>query len=292
VVEPEEVTRSRIQIVNVHRVAGDIEAELVRFAVDVAALEAFTCESHGETSVVVVPAIVAALRHGRATELTAPDDDGVVEETAFFEIAHESSARFLGDAAVVLESFGQFAVLIPTVVEELDETGAAFEQASGEETVAGIARFAMIFYPMQVEHGLRFIGKVHEFGCAGLEAEGLFVTLNARGDCWISAFCEGDFVEFAQGVEQCPLRGGVETHRVREVGNGIAFVAKADASERVRQKAAAVVACAAADVWRASQDHVHWQVLTLATETVERPGTEAWPAELGCSGVQHFCAGA
>ena len=69
----------------------------------------------------------AALRHRRATELAAPDDEGVVEEAAFFEIADEGGARFLGDVAVVPESLCQFVVLVPAVVEELDETDAALE---------------------------------------------------------------------------------------------------------------------------------------------------------------------
>ena len=55
-----------------HGAAGDIEAELVRLAADVAAFKASAREQHRETPVLVVVAVVAALRHGRATELAFP----------------------------------------------------------------------------------------------------------------------------------------------------------------------------------------------------------------------------
>ena len=41
-VEAEEVKEGRVQIVNVHGVVGDVEAEVVGFAMDVAAFEAST----------------------------------------------------------------------------------------------------------------------------------------------------------------------------------------------------------------------------------------------------------
>ena len=56
-------------------------------------------------------------------------------------------------------------------MEGLNETGAAFEQAAGKETVAGVTRFAMILDPTQVEYGLQFVGKVREFGRANLQAD-------------------------------------------------------------------------------------------------------------------------
>ena len=176
-----------------HRVAGDVEAELVRLAVDVAGLEASAREPHGETPVVVVATVgFAALRHRRATELAAPDDEGVVEEAALFEIAHQGGARFLGVVTVLLESLGQLVVLIPAAMKELDDTDAALEKSA---RVAGVAWLAMILDPVHFEHGLGFVGKVHEFGRAGLHAKRRFVALDTCGDIRITAVGEGDLVE-------------------------------------------------------------------------------------------------
>src|SRR5947209_3927739 len=70
---------------------------------------------------VMVAAVGAALDHRRPAELAAPDDEGVVEEPALFEILHQSRGRLVGVRAVLLEVGDEVAVLVPRLVENLDE---------------------------------------------------------------------------------------------------------------------------------------------------------------------------
>jgi hypothetical protein len=72
-----------------------------------------------------------------AAEFAAPDDQGVLEQPALFEVPDQRGGGLVGLTALGCDAFGEVAVLIPALVVELDELDAAFGEAAGQEAVAG-----------------------------------------------------------------------------------------------------------------------------------------------------------
>src|SRR5690242_9254721 len=85
-VEPQQMEHRRLQVVYVHRVFGDVVAEIVRRPVDHARLNAGAGEPNRETARMMVAAVIrrgeGSLRVNRAPELTTPHDERVIEQAA------------------------------------------------------------------------------------------------------------------------------------------------------------------------------------------------------------------
>ena len=96
VIQAHLVQDGRLQIVNVNRALGDLVADLVGLAVDVAALDAAAGEPHRVGVDVMIAADVASrLPHRRAAELAAPDHQRVVEQAAPLQVLDEGGARLI-----------------------------------------------------------------------------------------------------------------------------------------------------------------------------------------------------
>ena len=93
-----------VQVVDVDRVGGDVEAEFVGLAVHVTGLHSAAGQPQAEAAVVVVAAVVAALHHRRPAEFAAPDDDRVLQQAALLEIGHERGAGLIGVEGVLLDA--------------------------------------------------------------------------------------------------------------------------------------------------------------------------------------------
>ena len=89
----------------------------------------------------MITAVAAALDHGRAAKLAAPDHKRILEQPALFQILYESRAGLVGILAVALNVLYQMIVLIPGLVIELDEADAAFHQEPRQQTIVGERRF-------------------------------------------------------------------------------------------------------------------------------------------------------
>ena len=71
--------------------------------------------------------------------------------------------------------------MVPVAMVQLDEAGAAFREAAGEDAVGGEAGRAL-FRSVLLEGGVGFLGEVHQLRDAGLHAEGEFVVRDLGGD--------------------------------------------------------------------------------------------------------------
>ena len=104
VIEAELMQDGSVQIVDVNRVFRGLEAEFVRRAMSVTTAHAATGQPHGETVVVVIPPVdLACIRSllgefngGCASEFTSPDDEGLIEKAALFEIFQGRRVPFGG----------------------------------------------------------------------------------------------------------------------------------------------------------------------------------------------------
>ena len=277
VVEAELVEEGGVDVVNVDGVFDGAEAEFVGLTVDGAAFEAAAGEPHGEgVDVVVAAGGFADFAHGGAAEFAAPDDDGVIEEAALFEVFDEGGGGLVDVEAfggeVFLEVFGGAAVVVPVGVVELDEADTAFDESAGEEAVAGEAGFFGVFDAVEVEGGLGFVTGVHQFGGTGLHAVGHFIGVDAGGDFVVAGFDEVFQVQFANGVDDLALLGGGDLGGGGEVDDGVALVAEGDALVGGGQDAAAPEDGAAARAAGAAlEDDKAGEVFALAAEAVGDP---------------------
>src|SRR6266478_5080334 len=107
------------------RIAGDVIAIVVGFAVADAGLDAAARQPEGKATWVVIAAVIVggqfALAVNSPAELAAPDDQGVVEQAALFQVLDEGCGRLVRVAALAGNLLRQIGVLVPAAVEELDE---------------------------------------------------------------------------------------------------------------------------------------------------------------------------
>src|SRR2546421_9319298 len=98
-----------LEIVNVDFVPHDRKAKLVGFAISDAMFYSAAREKDGEAIRIMVAAKNlagrgAAFAEGRAAKFTAPDNQGIVEQTALAEVANQGRDRLVGLRALFLEA--------------------------------------------------------------------------------------------------------------------------------------------------------------------------------------------
>src|SRR5207244_10009203 len=115
----------RVQVMNVHRVAGNVVAEIVRLAVSQSGLDPAAGEPDREAARMMVAAIILGRERTLAinspAKLAAPDDESVIEQTPLFEIPDERGARLVGVTALADDLRRQLSMLVPAAMKKLDE---------------------------------------------------------------------------------------------------------------------------------------------------------------------------
>src|SRR5262249_50036786 len=151
----------RVEVVQVDLFLDGVPAEIVGGAVGEAALCAAAGEPHGEAEGVVLAAVLS-LGGGGAAEFAAPDDQGVVEEGAVFEVGQECGDGLIGGGAVGGELGAKAVVLVPELatgalgglgVVELDHANAALDEAAGEEALAAEVLGGGLVYAVELLGG-------------------------------------------------------------------------------------------------------------------------------------------
>ena len=112
-------------------------AELVGRAVRDPAPDPAAREEQREALDVVVAAV--ALRHRRAAELAAPDDERLVEQAALLQVQDQCRRRLVHLARLHGDVALDPAVVVPVAVVELHETHAALDEAPRQQAVGGEA---------------------------------------------------------------------------------------------------------------------------------------------------------
>ena len=130
VIEAHEVQDRGVQVVDVHAVLDRLHPQFVRRAVNHAAFNAPAGQPHRETQAMVVAAL-GSFGVRCPAEFTAPDDQGVVEQAAGFQIRQESGDRLialLGVFPVPRDVFVVVPGLIVPVID-LNDTDPALHQS-------------------------------------------------------------------------------------------------------------------------------------------------------------------
>src|SRR5207249_2242097 len=75
--------------------------------------------------------------HGCAAELAAPDDQGLVQHAALFEVLDEGGGSLVDFTGAAADAVANAAVMVPIAVVKLDKTNPSFHQAAGHQAVGG-----------------------------------------------------------------------------------------------------------------------------------------------------------
>ena len=131
VVDAEAVQDRRVHVVDVDRIFDDVVTEVVGLTVHDAWLDPATGHPDREVSRVMVAAVVVAsqfpLTVNGSPEFASPDDERVIEESGPFEILNQRPRGLVDVFDLIHEIRGDVAVLIPSAMEELDESDVAFD---------------------------------------------------------------------------------------------------------------------------------------------------------------------
>src|SRR5688572_5544129 len=131
-IDAELVEESGVKVVHADGFIGDVVSEIVGRSIHGAAFEAAAGNPHREAARMVVAPIVVrreiTLAIDGPAEFAAPDDEGVVEQPALFEIFDQACRSLIGFLAPRTQLPGQSAVRVPTAMEKLHETHTALTQ--------------------------------------------------------------------------------------------------------------------------------------------------------------------
>ena len=102
VVDPELVKNGGVEIVDVNFILGGVIAEVIGGTVGKAGLHSSTGHPHCEAVRVMItaPGFPHHLSDRGATKFAAPDDKGIVKQSALFEIFDERGNRLVGGSAL------------------------------------------------------------------------------------------------------------------------------------------------------------------------------------------------
>ena len=225
--------------------------------------------------------IDVALDEGGATELSAPDDEGVVEQAALFQIHDERGARLVGISALGVEFGGQRVVLIPSGVHKLHAAGAAFDEATGHETVVREASGLFNSGAVAFEDRGGFVGEIRQLRHTALHAEGHFILGDACGDFRIVEILELLFVDAGYVIKHAAFHVARDAFGIGKVEDGVAAGAKFHALVSGWKEAGSPVEfikdlSAGGSLADGGEDDKRGEVFCFTSQSVAQPRAEGW----------------
>ncbi|MFM1944028.1 MAG: hypothetical protein RI897_3010 [Verrucomicrobiota bacterium] len=251
----------------------------------------------------------AFLEGGHASELGAPDYQRVFEEAALFQVTQEGGGGLVHDGAVLAVLFLEHLVSVPVAdafaaglvgaIEELDEADAVFDEATGENTVSGIAGLEVF------EWGAGFVGTVHfedmpgfggevaDFGDGELHAGGEFVAGDACSEFSIPrVVLQVVLVQLVEEVAGGFVGGGVDGCRAVEVTDGLGGAELGALEGGGEEAGSPVIDAGLRGAAGVGDGDVGGERFVVAAKGIGRPGADTGEAIEGEPGVHEILTGA
>lgn len=242
-VDSEDVQQGGLEIVNVHRVLCHVVAEVVGGTVTRSWLDPGPGHPESKTARMMIPAIVGlgelSLGVICSSKLTAPDDQSIFEQATVLKIVDQCCRGLIGFFGLSFYGGGETAVLVPSLVVELNELNAAFRQSPSLEAVRGKGARCFGVVSVEFKDVLGFIRKVRYFRDTGLHTEGHFVLGDSSQDFRVFRPIELQLLESFEVVKLAASIRLRDTLGILEVENGTGSSAELDALMLRRQKSIA-----------------------------------------------------
>ena len=148
VVETEQIEDGGVDVAEGDGFALGADAELVGRSGGGTGLDIAPGHPHGEAVLIVVATGLVGLEvvdEGRASHFGCPDDEGLLEQAAGFEVFEEAADGLVDFGGVLRDALFDVAVIVPTVASDFDavnEEGIAharLEETAGEQALAAEA---------------------------------------------------------------------------------------------------------------------------------------------------------
>src|SRR5262245_55600565 len=228
---------------NMHWVLGDVVTIVVRLAMADAWFYTATRKPYRDAPRVMIPPVILsrqlALAINRPSELTAPDDQCVVEQAPLLQIGNQSCRRLVGVARLPRDLLGQVQVLIPAAMEQLNEPHTTFCQPSRQQTICGKRSRLARFGPIELKHCVRLFGQIRKLWHRGLHPIRHLVLSYARGNRGITRLLKFELVQFTQIVQEAPAYRDIDARWIGQVEHGVSSGTKLHALISGWQKSAA-----------------------------------------------------
>ncbi len=204
-VDPETLKHRGVQVIYVDGVFHDVVGEVVGLAVFETGLDPAACHPHGKTAAMVVAPVVVlgqfSLGVNGSPEFPAANHNGVLEQSALLEIAHQSRSRLVHVLALLANLGREAAVLIPSAMKELYERHAALRQPAGDQAIVGKTAFSHGIFAVEIEYVLGFVLQIDQFGHAGLHAVSHLVLGDPGIDLRVTRFRFLGLVDLGYSIE-------------------------------------------------------------------------------------------
>src|SRR5688500_11011505 len=105
----------------------------------------------------------AALHVSGPTKLSAPDNQGLVQQTPLLQIEHQRRGSLVHIAALLGQLLGQVIMLIPAAVIELDETDTPLDEPACEQRIGSKCARSTRILPVHLKRVRRLLGYIHQF---------------------------------------------------------------------------------------------------------------------------------
>ena len=136
VVNAQLMQKRGIDVVNVNRSFHNIIAEVIRCPEYGTPTDPTATKPKRVTTSMMVAAVIIAgqfpLTVNSSTELSAPDDQRLIEHSSLLEIFNQGSRRLIRVFALTRNPLGKSAVLIPSAMIQLDKPHAALRQPASQ----------------------------------------------------------------------------------------------------------------------------------------------------------------
>ena len=160
-----------MQVVDVHAVLHRVVAELVGGPVDASRLDPAAGHPHGVSVGVVVAAVV--LGEGRASELSSPHHQRILQQPAGLEVGQQSRDGLVHLAGVLGVQPRQVAMLVPLVaVPTAHHPHTFLHQSAGQQQLPAIVMGALVVQTVELAGGFRFPLDIQDLRGVHLHAEG------------------------------------------------------------------------------------------------------------------------
>ena len=147
-----------MEIMNIHRIFGHVVAEIIGASIGHPPFEATSGDPLGKTAWMMITAVIIgrqlALRIIGAAEFSTPDHQGIFEEPTLLEVSDQSGRCLVGFLALISNAPGEASVLIPALMEELNETDSTLGQPSGQQAIGGEGAGLFGIVSIELEGGL------------------------------------------------------------------------------------------------------------------------------------------
>ncbi len=292
-----------MEVVDVGLVDGGLVSELIRLSVADAPLDASPGEPGGEgVGVVVSSRLAAFLGDRKAAELSAPDDQGLIEEALLLEVGEERGDRLvglLGEAGMVALDV---AVAVPASLVcraagvDLHVADAALDHTAGGEALGREVLAFAVVEPVEPAGMFRFGLHIEGLGGGALHAVGELKALDPGRELFlVRIVLQVLLVQEGEQVELPALLVWFHAGYSLEIVDGLSLGSQMGSLENTRQEARAPICrvpLGQAAALGVAHDDEGREAVALAAETVGDPGAYAGVAHTRQAAVHHEEGGA